>query len=616
MAASATELRPRGAVALFDAAIRLASRSGGAWALTLPGSAAVLWALVGLVEAVSFGAPLAVPAALFTCAWLFRALCQGAACHHLEAQVLSPCPPTTWQSLRAALARLPSLWIAAGYVVLFNLVTATLSFGLALFFLPALAIAYPATLKGQGHPLRLYGTCRRLLGGARQAVPGVRLMFGVVVLVAFNLHLLASFLIYLARKLAGLDLVYAQRFTSFDNGAWWVIVVALAFVLLEPLRAAVATLLVIDGRVREEGLDLLAAVEQLPRRRAAPGWVLVLVLAVLGATPAKAQGHAEEPGAQGAAARVRQAVAACDGEHLVLGQSLDWGRLGKAEQAAARRLADEVERYVWDENDCERALERLDAAAPAIAEVVRGQDGPGPGATSRAREILARPEFSPLPAARPKAEQAEEQTGQGLWARLRRWLLGYLERLLESARKDPPERRALAGADLGMGVANLVVAVVLVALVGLLLALFLGSSFWRKPPEQPPAEIVFEQAVGGAAGPGNALSRPPETWASLADELAARGEFRQAIRHLYLALLSRLHRAGAIDYDPTLSNWDHCRRFRGHPEWFGAFKEATWRFDFAWYGQADAGPEGYELFRALSAPILEQAPPAARSANG
>ena len=88
------------------------------------------------------------------------------------------------------------------------------------------------------------------------------------------------------------------------------------------------------------------------------------------------------------------------------------------------------------------------------------------------------------------------------------------------------------------------------------------------------------------------------------DDLAAAGNFREAVRHLYLALLSRLHRAGAIDYDPTLSNWDYCRGFRGRREWLPTFRELTLRFDFAWYGSTEVGQDGYLAFRSMSQPIL------------
>jgi hypothetical protein len=118
--------------------------------------------------------------------------------------------------------------------------------------------------------------------------------------------------------------------------------------------------------------------------------------------------------------------------------------------------------------------------------------------------------------------------------------------------------------------------------------------------------------------PKSALSKPAESWAGLADELAARGEFREAIRHLYLALLARLHRDGAIDYEPTLSNWEYLRTFKGHREHQSAFRELTRRFDFAWYGNQDlegqVSGKAWQHFRTLAKPLLQPASPEVRSA--
>ena len=108
----------------------------------------------------------------------------------------------------------------------------------------------------------------------------------------------------------------------------------------------------------------------------------------------------------------------------------------------------------------------------------------------------------------------------------------------------------------------------------------------------------------------SALSRPPETWAGLADQLAAEGKFREAIRHLYLALLSRLHRDGAIDYDPAKSNWDYFRGFKGNGEVLKPFRELTRRFDFAWYGNLEVSAAAWATFRSICEPIL--APPDAQ----
>jgi hypothetical protein len=96
--------------------------------------------------------------------------------------------------------------------------------------------------------------------------------------------------------------------------------------------------------------------------------------------------------------------------------------------------------------------------------------------------------------------------------------------------------------------------------------------------------------------------------------MAARGNYREAVRCLYLALLSRLHRDGAITYDVTLSNWDYLRHFKGQREWLPPFRELTRRFDFAWYGNVPVGVEGYQDFRLLTEPMLN--PPTSREASG
>ncbi len=607
MAVPATELRPRTAVALFDAAIRLCARSSGVWALTLPGGVAVLWALLRLLDALGRGTDLLGPSLLLTAAWFFRGLCQGAACHYLDQQLLSHELPTPWRSFRAALGRLPSLTITVAFNALVNTLILILSFGLGFILMPALMVAYAVTLKGQGHPLALYGTCARMLGSAKRIAPVVRVLFAVILLVAFNLHIAANTLIYLGRKLAGLELTYAQRFASVDNAEWVTIVIALAFVLFEPLRAAVATLLLVDGRVREEGLDLLAAVEQLPKRRPrseplrrAKDVAAALVFA-LGASLLPVDGWAQaKPGAP--LERLRGAAVECGYENHTLDHGLKGAdQLPPAEHAALRRLADEAEMYAWDWEDCDTLQQRLDVALPLVRDAVTTAGAPTATASERAKEILGRPEFATAPP--PPPEQPKVEDEEGVFAWLHDAWLKFLEWLLKPSEADARPVTPDPLPKLGMGAVNAVVIGLVLAVV-LLLIIVLVRSLRNQALNRPALEVLTEAAPGIRTGEQSALSRAPEGWASLADDLAAAGNFREAVRHLYLALLSRLHRAGAIDYDPTLSNWDYCRDFRGHREWLPTFRELTLRFDFAWYGSRDVGQDGYLAFRRMSQPIL------------
>src|SRR4051812_47653550 len=109
MAVPAIELRPRGPLALFDAAIRLCARTSDLWAITLLPGALVVGAFLSWVDAVKHVRPVLLPTIFLTVAWMVRALGQGAACHYLEKQLLSNEPPTAWGAFRAALRRAPSL---------------------------------------------------------------------------------------------------------------------------------------------------------------------------------------------------------------------------------------------------------------------------------------------------------------------------------------------------------------------------------------------------------------------------------------------------------------------------------------------------------------------------
>ena len=120
MAVDALELRPRNAVALFDAALRLCATTTGVWALTLPTGALIVATLFTLVEASRRNEPLLLPVALWTLAWVLRALSQGAACHYVEQQVLGASAPSVRGSVLAALKRAPALVIASAVMAVIN----------------------------------------------------------------------------------------------------------------------------------------------------------------------------------------------------------------------------------------------------------------------------------------------------------------------------------------------------------------------------------------------------------------------------------------------------------------------------------------------------------------
>lgn len=667
MPVPAIELRPRSPVALLDAAIHLCAQDGGIWTLALSGGALVTAAVFHLTEALRLHQPLFAPSLLLAAAWFARGLCQGAACHYVEHLVLAPTPPSAWGSFRAALARAPSLFIAVMVLAAINIAGTLLTLGFGFFLFTAHMAGYAATMRGVGHPLGLYRTCSRLLGGAAGGgLLRLRLAFSAQILLAFNLHLGANMLIFVGRKLVALDLSFADRYASLDNPGWLLTVAALTFALMEPLRAALAALLLIDGRVRQEGLDLLAALEQLPRRNRPGGQrlaarardagaaaLLLLCLCLPGLARAQEDTQAPEPAAasvQGetddsgappadaaseddegdesftpatqapppppstvreAVTRLENVIDGCGGDRRRYAAPLAAAReLSDRERDALVRFLSDVETFAYQDGDCDTALDQLDAGLPLIvqardARVALNQAASADAARHKAKEILSRPEFRDAPPLeKPEPEKKEEPVPDenSLWGRFKRWLRDLLRKLFEDdSRRAPPPKLSLPGS--GLGVAN-----VLVIVLGAAAIAVLGFLLFQLRPRRRKVESPLQEVTAGpdAVGPDgqNALSRPPEGWASLADQLAARGEFREAVRSLYLALLSRLHREGAIDYDPAQSNWEYFRRFRGPREWVPPFRELTTRFDYAWYGNLGADPEGYQRFRELSGPLL------------
>lgn len=598
MAVNALELRPKNAIALFDAAIRVCATTGGVWAITLPASAGLIAALFNLGLAMQRHESLLAPVSFWTLAWAVRAVSQGAACYHLERQILAT-EPSVRRSFRAALERAPGLITASMSMLVLNTAIIALSLGVGFFFFGAHAAGYAAVMHGRGSALDVYGTAARLLGAARSSAPWVRLCGLTQLFVGLNLFLAVAAALYVVRALFGFDVSFLQRFTAHDNGVWVATVAAVTFVLFEPVRAAAGTLLLIDGRVRQEGLDLLAAAEQLPRRRKkglpAGAVGLMTLMALLLALPALGQSPSE---------RLEAISQACS---MTVDQAdLEPTRfLDERDQQALARFVTRIEHTVWDEEDCEEAEATLRAGLALMATPSNAPE-PAFDPAALARATLARPEFAATPAGEATLATQEPDASHwwdALWRALWEWVEKNKGRPLETP--SPSSGHPMAAANAVMIAAVVVIA----ALLGYLL-------LKGRAPKKHEITVDESGTVSEVAqvDPASALARPADRWAGLADELAARGSFREAIRHLYLALLARLHHDGAIDYDPTRSNWDYLSTFKGPSPARSAFRDLTRRFDFAWYGNLDVTSEAWLAFRLGAEPLL--AAPSLEASHG
>lgn len=88
-------------------------------------------------------------------------------------------------------------------------------------------------------------------------------------------------------------------------------------------------------------------------------------------------------------------------------------------------------------------------------------------------------------------------------------------------------------------------------------------------------------------------------WRDQAEDAARRGDYRGAIRSLYMDLLDRLQRAGVVAADPARTNWEHVRSVEDRRGGLLAFGQLTAIYERFWYGPAPAGPEDYRSFLGL-----------------
>lgn len=122
------------------------------------------------------------------------------------------------------------------------------------------------------------------------------------------------------------------------------------------------------------------------------------------------------------------------------------------------------------------------------------------------------------------------------------------------------------------------------------------------------ARVVAAEAVATDPAPDlsdpstSAGDQPEDGWQALAHEMAARGEYRLAVRALFLATLAHLGERDLLRLTRTKSNGDYARelrrRCRDAAPLLSAFGENLDLFESCWYG---LGPASVETVAAISA---------------
>ncbi|GAB4192208.1 MAG: DUF4129 domain-containing protein [Roseiflexaceae bacterium] len=299
-------------------------------------------------------------------------------------------------------------------------------------------------------------------------------------------------------------------------------------------------------------------------------WLLALLalLALLWA-PGAALAQTQEPDLPTYEGWVREAFAAAQrsdrlgledaAERLVATQRV---RLGADTTVSVdnRWLRDEL---ALTDPDLLLVSERLGALIDALAQP--GSSAPG-DAQERLKQILNNPPFG-----RPA------ESGPNWLSEFFDWLGRVIERLFEPLGRVPP------------GTGN-VVAWIIAIIGGLLVAgvviyLVLGVrrnmvSEVRADAEDPEANLTARTALDQAG------------------DMAREGDYRTAVRYLYLSALLWLDERGMLRYDRALTNREYLEQVRDNPDLRARLAPIVETFDRVWYGHTPLDAGSFAAYRA------------------
>lgn len=191
------------------------------------------------------------------------------------------------------------------------------------------------------------------------------------------------------------------------------------------------------------------------------------------------------------------------------------------------------------------------------------------------QEILARPEFNYTP----PEPTPWQQWWDEFWQRLREFFSGLLPEM-------SGETSILLG-DVFSVVGAIILAVVLFYAFRGLLADFTAQ-----------ANLVAQEEMGESLTADLALQR--------AQEFSTGGDYRTAVRYLYLSSLLILEEHGLLRYHRYLTNREYLRTIAHKPELAAVLRDVIEVFDRVWYGFEPLGEAEYSRYASQVAELKQQ----------
>ncbi len=212
------------------------------------------------------------------------------------------------------------------------------------------------------------------------------------------------------------------------------------------------------------------------------------------------------------------------------------------------------------------------AAQSTLPDANGDDSAPNPRALRRSvDDILAKPAYR-------EALAQKEEFDLLRWLQERWWSLGGLQ----------------DASTFGFYTVVIGLSVVLAALVAHIIYTIARSLRRRRGPPMATVPVVAQRALG------------PEELIAQADDLAGQGDFRGAIRHLYLALVRALQMRRILPRTKTQTNGEHVRQLAAHPTLRDLVRPFASMFDEKWYGGGGATADDVDQCRTwLGAALVE-----------
>jgi Domain of unknown function (DUF4129) len=255
------------------------------------------------------------------------------------------------------------------------------------------------------------------------------------------------------------------------------------------------------------------------------------------------------------------------------------GKVVRVDNSWLHVAIDEVAKKPASDIDGRRSiLTEISARLSALQERMRGsqQVASAGDRSEQLNRILARPEYH----LDEEKESSIKKFLKMVWEELLRFLISL----------DPTPVRGTELPNTGLLSGFRILLVIILLVASAIGAIHLTKRLRRRRRREEGRDVreVLGEEIAGDVTSGDLLAT--------AAELAKQGDYRTAIRRVYIALLLDLERQGRLPLHPSKTNRDYLNALRSERNIYPTFSMMTRTFEIIWYGQRRSTEEEFKGF--------------------